>query len=366
MIRKILTLFLLCLLFTGCSEEKKEEENIPQEAIDYIDPVKDVFIFGELKEDLRYKIKKANCNADFANYQFKMLGKPAYEGIVKDINDNDVDLGQLKDFYLEVVSVECSHCKKQLPLMVDLARDAEYPFVQYFNVGTREEVLSLYEEEGLSMPENMIVLCRDENLKDFIKENLALKSYPTLLTYKDGKVTFDAVGEINEDSFAMLNTLGFEEVIDVSTLKDKYGNDLLSISRSIDDLKNDLSKENREKLEALDNDDYTAQLTYQLMGKRADLETINTPQGDNFYSEVESSSFALKNMSVRFNCPVVSVLGRMPEDFFNFGLANYPTAVFLDKGTFTGAYSNIESKEKYTEALGIFLGDQCIAYKSNN
>ncbi|MEE3409605.1 MAG: hypothetical protein VZQ95_09445, partial [Erysipelotrichaceae bacterium] len=81
---------------------------------------------------------------------------------------------------------------------------------------------------------------------------------------------------------------------------------------------------------------------------------------------LESSSFALKNMSVRFNCPVVSVLGRMPEDFFNFGLANYPTAVFLDKGTFTGAYSNIESKEKYTEALGIFLGDQCIAYKSNN
>ena len=49
MIRKILTLFLLCLLFTGCSEEKKEEENIPQETIDYIDPVKDVFIFGELK-----------------------------------------------------------------------------------------------------------------------------------------------------------------------------------------------------------------------------------------------------------------------------------------------------------------------------
>ena len=416
MIRKILTLFLLCLLFTGCSEEKKEEENIPQETIDYIDPVKDVFIFGELKEDLKYKIKKANCNADFANYQFKMLGKPAYEGIVKDINDNDVDLGQLKDFYLEVVSVECSHCKKQLPLMVNLAKDAEYPFVQYFNVGTREEVLSLYEEEGLSIPENMIVLCRDENLKDFIKENLALKSYPTLLTYKDGKVTFDAVGEINEDSFAMLNTLGFEEAIDVNTLKDKYGNDLLSISRSIDDLKNDLSKENREKLEALDNDDYTAQLTYQLMGKRADLETINTPQGDHFYSEVddfsiyeneklvllytylrdnsetekvefindlmkqesdekyivilveglESSSFALKNMSVRFNCPVVSVLGRMPEDFFNFGLANYPTAVFLDKGTFTGAYSNIESKEKYTEALGIFLGDQCIAYKSNN
>ncbi len=152
------------------------------------------------------------------------------------------------------------------------------------------------------------------------------------------------------------------------------------------------------------------------MGKKADLETTNTPQGDHFYSEVddfsvyeneklvllytylrdnsetekvefindlmkqesdekyivilveglESSSFALKNMSVRFNCPVVSVLGRMPEDFFNFGLANYPTAVFLDKGTFTGAYSNIESKEKYTEALGIFLGDQCIAYKSNN
>ena len=81
---------------------------------------------------------------------------------------------------------------------------------------------------------------------------------------------------------------------------------------------------------------------------------------------LESSSAALKDMKIGFSCPVVSVLGYMPDDFFGFGLIAYPTAVFVDRGTFTGAYSDIESKEKMAEAISLFLSDECIAYRRNN
>ena len=80
----------------------------------------------------------------------------------------------------------------------------------------------------------------------------------------------------------------------------------------------------------------------------------------------ESSSAALNNMSVKFRCPAVSMLASIPKDLFGFGLVNYPTAVFVDRGVFTGAYSNIESKEKFAEACELFISDGSIAYKRNN
>ena len=80
----------------------------------------------------------------------------------------------------------------------------------------------------------------------------------------------------------------------------------------------------------------------------------------------ESSSAALNNMKMKFKCPVVSTLGYIPSDFFKFGIAAYPTAIFVDKGTFTGAYSNIKDKETFKKATSIFLNEGCVAYKINN
>ena len=411
-------LFLSLFVLVSCTQ-KEIEENKETEAVEkdiYIDPVRDVFIFGELQETLKEEIKTANGHAEYSNYQFKMLQKELYEQPLHDIEGNEIILSQYDNLVLEIVSVQCSHCMKQLHVLSKLIEGKDITFVQYFNVGKKEDILDMYQKEDVQIDDRMILIGEDEGMKDYVKNILGVKSYPTLLSFKDGKVSFDATGEADETSFSMFLKLGFDEIIDVHELKDEDGNELLSLSRSIDDVKNDLSLENREKLEALDHDDYTCQLTYQLMGKKVDFSLISNSYSEVYMNEVddfslyeeeklvliytylrdnsetdkvefindlikddddiqaivvlieglESSSAALKNMKIRFLCPVVSILGRMPDAFYSFGLAAYPTAVFIDKGVFTGAYSMIESKEKFAEAKDLFLSENCIAYKRNN
>ena len=415
-LRKIFSVFIVSFLLFSCAQIEVPEVPAKEEKEEFIDPVKDVFIFGEIEPDLRQKLKLANCRSDMNNYQFSMLGKDVYDGDLTDIEGNTVGLKQLNTFFLEIVSVNCSHCKKQLHVMESLIEGKEIPFVQYFNVGNKEEILEMYDSEGVALSDDMIVIAEDEDMKEYVKNALKMKSYPTLLTCKDGKISFDAVGELDGESFEEVCRFGFTDVLDVHELKDGDGRELLSLNRSIDDLKSDLSEENIAKIETLDNDDYTADLSYRLMGRQLDFDTISNSHSDVYFNEVddysiyedeelvllytylrdnsetdkvefineliasdpelkyivvlveglESSSAALKNMKIRFNCPVVSVLGRMPDDFFGFGLVNYPTAVFVEKGTFSGAYSNIADKEKFAEAIGVFLKDGCIAFKRNN
>ena len=415
-LRKIFSVFIVSFLLFSCAQKEVPEVPAKEEKEEFIDPVKDVFIFGEIEPDLRQKLKLANCRSDMNNYQFSMLGKDVYDGDLTDIEGNTVGLKQLNTFFLEIVSVNCSHCKKQLHVMESLIEGKEIPFVQYFNVGNKEEILEMYDSEGVALSDDMIVIAEDEDMKEYVKNALKMKSYPTLLTCKDGKISFDAVGELDGESFEEVCRFGFTDVLDVHELKDGDGRELLSLNRSIDDLKSDLSEENIAKIETLDNDDYTADLSYRLMGRQLDFDTISNSHSDVYFNEVddysiyedeelvllytylrdnsetdkvefineliasdpelkyivvlveglESSSAALKNMKIRFNCPVVSVLGRMPDDFFGFGLVNYPTAVFVEKGTFSGAYSNIADKEKFAEAIGVFLKDGCIAFKRNN
>ena len=54
MVKKILVLLLLFLC--ACSNNAKQ--------LEYIDPVKDVFIFGELDSSVQNRIKEANGNKD--------------------------------------------------------------------------------------------------------------------------------------------------------------------------------------------------------------------------------------------------------------------------------------------------------------
>ena len=415
-LKKIILFSTISILLLSCTKQGVPDIPVAEEKEEYIDPVKDVFIFGEIEADLRQKLKTANCHGDMNNYQFAMLGKDVYDGELTDIDGNAINLKDLEAFYLEIVSVNCSHCKKQLHVMDSLIEGEELPFIQYFNVGTKEEILEMYDSEGVELSEKMIIIAEDEGMKAYTKKMLKMKSYPTLLTCKEGKITFDAVGELDQESIEQVRHFGFSDVLDAHELKDQDGNELLSLNRSIDDLKDDLSDENIVKIEVLDNDDYTADLTFRLMGKKLDFEAISNPRSEVYLNEIddftvyeneelvllytylrdnsetdkvefineliasdpdvkyivvlveglESSSAALKNMKIRFNCPVVSVLGRMPDDFFGFGLVNYPTAVFVEKGVFSGAYSNIPDKEKFAEAIGVFLKDGCIAYKKNN
>ncbi|MBO7697567.1 MAG: hypothetical protein J6S38_00875 [Erysipelotrichaceae bacterium] len=410
MIKKLLVLLMIFFLFGCTKSEPTEEEDI----IEFIAPAKDVFIFSELDSGTQYRIKKANNNNEYKNYQFDMLFKDVYDGDLKDINGNTINLKDYDELILEVVSVECSHCKNQLQYIDDFLKLYDGIFVQYFNVGDKDEIREFYGDTEI--PEDLIIVPRDEELKDYILYELGLKKYPSMIAYYDDKVSFMCDGEMEVIGFREFCTLGFEERLNREDLVDINGNDLLSINRTVDDVKNDLSIENQEKISQLDNDGYTEELTYSLMSKRPDLKTMSNRKSDVYFNEIddfsvyedkelvllytylrdnsqtervefinelikdnpdlsfiviliegaESSSAALKNMNIRFNCPVVSVLGMIPDDLFTFGIAAYPTAVFLQKGTYTGAYSNILDKETFKKATTIFLGEGCVAYKNNN
>lgn len=409
MLKKLFVVLLL--LLTACNT--KHEEIITDEK--YIDPVMDVFLFGELDPNMKVEIKKANGNKDFSNYQFKMLGKDVYKNDLIDINGNTINLGDYKQVLLEIVSTECNHCRKLIENHLNEMLNHDIKIIQYFNIGDSEAINKFYEDLNIKIPDDLIIIASDDNMHDYIKDYLGLETYPTLISFVDGKVSFVSTGEYEDISMDNFYDLSFNNPL--KNLVDKDGNDLLSLYRDIDDVKKQISKQNQEKIASIDNDQSTIEATYKVIGSTCDFDIISNDKSNIYMNEVddfsvykdkdlvllytylrgeekdedrvnfinslidsndnyeylvifveglESSSKVYKNMANKFKCPVVSVLGYIPEDFYKVGLAAYPSAFFIRKGTYTGAYSNIENIEKFNIALDIFLSDNSVALLKNN
>ena len=408
MIKKILLVFLLLL----CACSKKQDPK----SLEYIDPVRDVFIFSELDSSVQERIKKANANKEYKNYQFKMHGADVFLEQLTDINDNPINLKDYDNLIFEVVSVTCNHCRNQLQHINEFVSRLNGTFIQYFNVGTKQEILDLYKTDNIDIPENLIIIGQDDRVDSYIRYDLGLQMYPTLLCYKNGKISFCEDGEIGLEEYDSLLDVAFINPLEEKDLLDENGNNVIELNRSVDDVKNSLSIENQNKINSIDNDSFTSELTYNLMGKKVDYSNVSETSGDIYFSDVDdytvyedkqlvliytylknknevtkvefindliksnsdveylvvliegidNSSNVLKNMGKKFDCPVISNLGKLPYDFTSYGINSYPSAVFINYGTFTGAYSNIENTEKFNAAINMFLGDNCIAYKSNN
>lgn len=411
MLKKILIVLSL-LLLVSCIKDKKETTVIDE----YIAPVKDVFLFDELDGNLKQRIKKANGNKDYLNYQFKMLGRGVYEKDLTDIKGNTINLKDYDNFILEVLSTACSHCRDSIRDNVDNLLNLDTTLIQYFNIGDRTDIENLYEDINKDIPENIIIIGRDKNFEDYLKNEICIDRYPTLISYKDGELTFSSIGDMNLETSNSFYEISFVDPIARSELIDEDGNDLLTLDRSIDDVKNDLSRANQNKINELDNDEYTKEATYKLIGKEVDFVNMNNDRNNPYISEIEdfskyqdselvllftylkdetdtdkvkyvneliesndsveyivvliegmdTSSVSYSKMNLKFKSPVVSVLGYIPADFFTIGIANYPTALFIRSGIFTGAYSNIESVDMFNEAVDTFLGEGSIALLKNN
>ena len=411
MFKKFFLLFLL--LFCGCS--KKEAETVI-ETEEYIAPVRNVFLFDELSASTQEKMKAANNGSELKNYQLKMIGKDLYEGILYDIYGNAVDLSDHDRILLEVMSSECSHCKKQVEEHLEETKAQDATLIQYFDKGNLETIEEFYEELDMEVPDDVIIISNDSGFFAYLRETLGVEYFPTTICFLDGKLTFDMVGNFDENCLKNIMRLGFDQPLSQEELCNSEGVDIRELDRSVDDVKNSLSQENREKLADLDNDDYTKELTYECMGSTLDFDnlintddTIHISQIEDygyyatkklvliytyfhdesesdkisFINELiennegyeyivvliegfESSSVLYEKMDIDFVCPVVSVLGRMPEDFFRYGLIEYPTALFVDRGTFTGGYSNIQGSEELKKALEMFLSADSIALVKNN
>ncbi|MDO4940179.1 MAG: hypothetical protein Q4E33_00630 [Erysipelotrichaceae bacterium] len=412
-LNKLLTVLISLTLF-GCSSNQE----IIQEEIEYIEPMKEVFIFEEIDRDLQNKILYANNNLDYQNYQFKMLFSDIYDQDVEDIFGNVVNLNDYKYLVFDVISTECSHCKKIVSEYLDdyLNGYPDYQFVQYFDEGNKDDILKFYSDLGVSIPEKVIIIERSDELHDYIYNKVGMKAYPTLNFFLDGKLRYSTVGELDIQAYRKAIEVGFIDPIEQEDLLNNDGESLLELDRSIDDVKKSLSKENQDKIANLSEDKYTEELTYKLMGSKCDyddllkgnaiyiseiddysyykdkqvvllyifLESIEDEDridkvneliasNDNyeyivvFIESTSSSSTVYKKMNKKIEgAPIVSILGKMPADFYNYGMVAFPSAVFIDKSTFTGGYSKINDVESFNYALDLFLSDNSVAYVKNN
>lgn len=405
MIRKIL----LCFLILLCSCSRSEDKN----KIEYIDPVKDLFVFGELNNQSAERIRNANADEEFRNYQFRMLEKEVYSETVTDIDGEPLDLTDHEKIYFDVVSVKCSHCRKQLHQLEELTLDPDTLFVQYFNVGDAQAIRDLYEEEGLTMRDDISIIPYSEELEDFIRYDLKIENYPTLICFKDGKVTFSVVGEFEAAKWPLIADISFEHVLSREELSDGEGNYLPDLIRGIDEVKASLSEENREKLADLGKE--SEKLTLKRIGKPFSFTVTKISHSDVYVNEIEdysgyedkelvifyenlndgdpvekialinelieakegreyivvlnegmgSSSAILRSSGLHFECPVISMLSAIPEGFIDYEIGDYPSAVFVEKGTLTGVCTQLDT-ERYHKAAKIFLGEGCIARRDNN
>ncbi|MBQ6559251.1 MAG: hypothetical protein IJL85_00280 [Erysipelotrichaceae bacterium] len=410
MFKKLLLIILL--LCVSCT--KSEEINHSDK--EYIEPMKDVLLFDLIDTKLQDRLQAANNDAYYQNYQFQMLFQDAYDGTLTDIDGNPFRFDEHEKVWLEIVSVNCAHCRNQLSYVNEVLKYDDVAFVQYFNIGTAEEIVELYVEQNIEIPQNLTIVSRDDDFREYITDTLHAKVYPTLIGFEQGKVSFVNAGEMEMETLPLVYDICFQNRIRQSDLVTEKGEDLLSINRSMEDVEASLSEENRKKLSELDHDGKTKELTLSMIGKTIDYRSHNANSNSIYIDEVkdftvyqdkkvvyiytylrdnsetdkvefineliysdesynyvvilmeglESSSAALRHMDVSFDAPVVSSLARVPSDLLKFGLVTYPSAIFVDEGVFTGCYSDIQDTDEFKKALQLFLSDESLAYKKNN
>lgn len=413
MSKKLLTILSVFLLFACASDVNTDDNHDKKE---YIEPVKDVFVFDQLNTEIKNKIKKANNDKAYNNNQFKALGKKIFTSNVIDIYGNSYDLNTYNNIFLEVVSVDCSHCKNTITNYLEDIENIDAFVIQYFDVGDKQEIIDFYKELNIDMPTNIVILSHNDEIHSYLKDELLLNMYPSFVCFKNGNVSFVTSGELGDNQLDYLCDIGFVNTLNLDLLVDKDNKSIFDSIRDIRDVEKSLSKENIEKLNELDNDNHTKEYTLKLIGSKVDFDSISNDVSSIFINEVndfsaykqsklvliytylkdandidkvkfinelvnsnsdveylvvlieglQSSSNAYKQMDINFDCKVVSVLGYIPDDFFRLGISNYPTAFFIEDSTYTGAYSNISSVEEFKNAIDIFVGEHSIALKSNN
>ena len=413
MIKKALTIVLLILL-SACSKVTEVDNSI--ETKEYVEPINDVFIFDQIDNESRSLLKYANGNKEFENYQFKMLKQDTYLRNLLDFNNNTINLKDINTYLLCVISTDCKHCKQMIKDHLETMRISNVKPILYFNVGDKKDILDFFNEIQVDISSDLIIIPHDEMMEKYIKEELHLESYPSLICFYDGKVSFDEYGDIDNEQFETLYDIGFVNRLEYVKNDNIEWSNIIKSARSIEDVKGSLSKENYEKLKAIDNDNSTIDYSLKLMGSRLNYDLISANKDSMFVSEIDdysiykdkdvviiytyfaneeetdkvrfinsliasnkeveyivvliegmdSSSNYYRQMGVKFNCKATSVLGYTPDDFYRLGVSKYPTAFFVEKSTFTGAYSNIDSVNNFNKAIKLFFGDECIAQKSNN
>lgn len=407
---KKLLVSLLLILLTACSAQAIDDKPIP-EIKEYIEPSSDVEIFDYLNKETHDLLYKANNNEDIKAYILEYLGKDLVDYTFTDYYGNQYNLGDFSDkkLMIEVSANWCTHCMKQASEYNDdlLANYQDICIIQYFNEGNKELIDAFYKEIGKPIPSNIIVVPEDEMFSNLLLSNYNPMYYPGFLLFNEGKLTFMRIAEFTKEEMDLAYDVAYNNALDLNKLTDENGKSIFTYRRSTNDVKEDLSEENIHKLEQLDNDHYTVNETLKFMGRKFDF--YNQLENDsNFNAETNFLEYEDKNlvivylyepdeqsiqlindyydghgedisvvvlntadlgcekMAEQISPPVISIMNQVPEILNDINFVSYPSCVFVEKGTITGTYSNIENIEMFNKATDMFIGDNSIALKNNN
>ena len=405
---KRLILALTFLLLVSCAD--KTIPDGPQPAESYIEPVNDIEVFEYLRKDLRELLYKANGDEDVSTYILEYLGNDLLDETLTDIKGNTIELSDYLDKHLiiEVAGNWCSHCKDQALLYTDEVLEA-YPdivFIQFFNEGSVNEIKAFYAEIAHPLPDNVIIIPEDPGFSSRLLSTYNPKYYPGFLFFNEGKLSWIKVSSLTREETDMLYDIAFTDSFTRDDLLDEAGNSIFSHKRTKDDVRNDLSEENYGLLESLDNDGRSIDNTLSYIGKdfgyhsqyedessfTAETDFLDYEDRDLviiYYNVPEEGSVQLINdfynanpdvgvlvlnitdedgerMAEVLDPPVVSIMNQVPKILNEIVFDSYPSALYVKKGTITGAFSNIGDISLFNKSVDIFLRDTSIALSRNN
>ena len=272
--------------------------------------------------------------------------------------------------------------------------------------GDKEGIDAFYKEVEKDIPDNVFVVPSVKEFSDLVQNTYDINATPTFLFFNNGSLTWYRVGPTSSYELDMFYDIAFNDGFNLNNLTDEDGNSIFSYLRTDEDVKNDLSAENYQKLVALDNDNYTVSMTLSNMGKTFDF-TDQLDDESVFYSEVNFLDYINSDLMIVFvdelnddevnmlnafyqnnkdvemivldisdentkekadslDANVVSIMNQVPSFLSDVDFINFPSCLYVKEGTITGVYSNIESLEKLEESVGIFLKDTSIALSKNN
>lgn len=411
---KKIIILLLVFLLCGCGNQSENTDNDSNtiETNKYIEPINEIEVFDYLNDDTKGLLYTANDDSDVKTYILSYLGKELIDVSTKDINGNTINFSDYKDskLIIEVMASWCEHCKEQTKSYTSeiIKNHPEITFIEYFNEGDVDEIKAFYKEIGEDIPNNLIIIPHDDNVSTLILANYSPKYYPGFLFFNNGILTWCRIADLKEESLDKVYDIAFNDGLDLNDLVDEKGTSVLSYAHLKEDVIDSISDENKERLSSIDNDDYTTDLTYNFIGKTFDYsdqydddstfsqevsseEFLNYEDEDtvifyiygysseqiqmlndlyNAHSEVKmicvnASDEDNEKIADELNMPLVSIMNAVPRALNDLTCSNYPTALFIEKGTITGVYSNVNITG-FNDALGIFFGDNSIALVKNN
>ena len=406
----LIILSILCLFACSNKQETPDNENDSDtNTTSYIEPVSETDIFSYLNDDTKNLLYKANGNENVGTEFLQILGKNIPDVTLTDYNGNSIDLSSLNGkVVIEVVATYCSHCKEQSKTNnVALANAlGDVTFVQYFANGDKEMIDAFYTEVGESIPDNIIVVPKNEELSNMLEKQYSLSATPTFYFFNEGSLTWAKIGQTTVDDLSLFSDIAFNNALDLNNLVDDNGTSIFDYVRDQSDVKNDLSNENYLKLADLDNDGDTILMTLNNMGKMFDFTDQLENESDftsevnfldytnselmivyvynydqnavdlinEYYKENSDVSLIVLNASDEDNDvlanqlepKMVSIMNQIPAILNDYSFSSYPSCIFVQDETITGIYSNIESVESLKNAKDIFLGENSIAIKGNN